>query len=103
MIGGNSPFNPNGWPPLFFNVQSEDDVNMKLNHDSYRVYVNGDYVGDKVLLAPNENINDIKGYLRDQGFNGFTANQDGDYLLIDADDEEARHIRDNLNIYLRIR
>lgn len=100
---GNGLFGMNGANPILFNQSGLDNNNTKLNHDSYEVYVDRDYVGKKVLITQNEKIEDVEGYLKGQGFRSFTTQVEGDHLNIITEDEDRERMKDNLDIYLNIR
>ena len=74
------------------------------NHDSYEVYVNGDYVGNKSLITQGEEISDIDKHLQLQGFKNFDEEVMGNHVDINTEDlVEAKRIKQNLNVYLTIR
>ena len=95
-------FNSNGIYPIFYNLMDFDN-NEKIEHDSYDVYVNKDYVGRKILLTQNESLKDISGYLKRQGFNNFSTEVQGNHVIIKSEGAEADAIKRNLNVYLHIR
>lgn len=72
-----------------------------LEHDSYHVYVNDDFVGDKVLIGQNEGVSDVTSYLINQGFQNFSANLDGNHFNIYSD--EANKLKRTLSVYLNNR
>lgn len=72
-----------------------------IEHDSYHVYVNNDFVGDKVLIGENEGMEDVTSYLVNQGFENFSANLDGNHFNIYSNDTEK--LKRTLNVYLKIR
>ncbi|WP_456277386.1 hypothetical protein [Bacillus sp. AK128] len=81
-----------------------ENTDMKLNHDRYDVYVNGEFVGNKVLLTQSEDITDVNDFLKTQGFKGFEGRLDGDhYELHVADEQSSNEMREALQIYLQIR
>ena len=89
--------------PLFTTIDNEKSEGV-LNQDSYEVYVNGDYVGNKILITQGEEISDIDKHLQLGGFKDFDEDVIGNHVDIKTDDlEEARRIKQNLNVYLRIR
>ena len=82
----------------------EDKNESIINHDSYEAYVNGDYVGNKSLIAQGEEISDIDKHLQLDGFKSFDEEVMGNHVDIKTNDlEQARRIKQNLNVYLRIR
>ncbi|MBC8059663.1 MAG: hypothetical protein H7Y18_03255 [Clostridiaceae bacterium] len=100
MFGWN---NNSGGIPFYTGIDYGKDEGI-INHDSYEVYVNGDYVGNKSLLAQGEEISDIDKHLQLEGFRTFDEEVMGNHVDINTNDlEEARRIKQNLNVYLRIR
>lgn len=91
--------------PLFAAIFTNDDnANTKLSHDSYHVFVNGDFVGNKVLVAQSEQVNDVDTYLQHNGFDDFKSKLEGDHLLIEMpDSEQSEAVKKQLNAYLSIR
>jgi hypothetical protein len=97
-----------GYPFVFNNAG--DDANLKLPHDRYDVYVNGDFVGHKVLLTQSDKIEDVASYLKRNGFGHFDSSLDGDHYNIEVHDYEdgkpdgnAARIKRQLDVYLSIR
>lgn len=82
-----------------FNDESDD---MKLNHDRYEVYVNGDFVGTKPLLAQNDTIEDLDEFLQEQGLTNFQSINEGDHFEITSADQEQQ-IKEALHIHLQNR
>lgn len=97
--GGNSfftyPFLPN---------QQDNDEN-KMAHESYQVYVNGDYVGDKLSIAQGDGgWRAIESYLQSRDFRGYQLTRDGNRIYVDVqNEEEAEAIRNHLAVYTQIR
>ena len=87
--------------PLF--ISGNIGNNAKLEEDSYRVYVNNDFVGSKVLYTQVEKIEDINKYLQNQGFNDFNTKLDGNRYSIRSEGTEAKHMKDTLQVYLHNR
>jgi len=80
------------------------DNGQKLYHDRYHVYVNDEFVGDKVLLTENNRISDLEGYLRDAGFKDFKATLEGGHYLISSENRlDSVEMKNHLASYLRIR
>jgi hypothetical protein len=80
------------------------DPDIKVAQDRYEVYVNGDYVGRKTLLAQNDDISDVDDFLHQEGFTEFSSELTGDHYNINANDNANREqIKDYLNLYLKIR
>lgn len=93
-----------GFPFLTNNLLDREQNNgTKIGHDSYRVYVNKDYVGDKVLVAQNEKIDDVEKYLKNIGFTNFSTKLDGNSYMINSEGSETGDMISTLNVYLRNR
>jgi hypothetical protein len=104
VFGWNGGFNGgfNGMP-LYSRIDDERLEGM-VNHDSYEVYVNEDYVGNKNLITQGEEISDIDKHLRLEGFHDYDEDVIGNHVAIKTDDlEEAKRIKENLEVYLKIR
>ncbi len=88
-----------------FNLNPDDDNDSKIGNDRYHVYVNGDYVGDKLSIAQGDGgWQSIESYLKGRNFNGCRVTKDGDHIYVDVQDEEiAEDIRNHLSIYTQIR
>jgi len=86
----------------FFNIRDEnEDI---IEHDSYDVYVNDDFVGRKVLYSESEDITNISDYLSSNGYGDFTYTEEGNKFIIeDYDEEEAGKMKNQLETYLNIR
>lgn len=77
---------------------------IKLNHDRYDVYVNGEFVGHKVLLTQSEDITDVNDFLKVQGFKGFEGRLNGDHYDLQVQDgQSSQDMREALQIYLQSR
>lgn len=97
--GSNISFNPLG--PIDADREAAD---MKLSHDTYDVYINGDFIGRKVLLSTAESVDDVSSYLTREGFNGFSASLSGDHYNLEVDsEEEADEMKNQLTVYLSLR
>lgn len=99
-------FDRNGWVgnPGFPYIPILSDVDTKMNHDSYEVYVNKNYVGNKTLVAQGENIYDVADYLKEQGFDRFNSHLTGNSFSIEVDNrEESKKMKETLSAYLQIR
>lgn len=101
MINGGSPF---FLYPFNLNPDPDGDGN-KIANDRYHVYVNGDYVGDKLSLSQgDEGWKSVEGYLKGRDFSGCRVTNDGDQIYVDVQDEElAEDIRNHLRVYTQIR
>lgn len=96
-------FNDNLGMPFIVGMNSNFEQNSKLYHDSYKVYVNSDFIGYKTLLAQNENIKDVEKYLRGNGFENFTAKVIGGECYIKSVGRETQDLKDTLGVYLNTR
>lgn len=85
-------------------VNPMEDQSLKMAHDRYVVKVNGDAVGDKVLLTEMESVDDVAHFLGTRGFHDFETTVDGgDYDIRVADEETAMDIKQHLEVYLNTR
>jgi hypothetical protein len=75
---------------------------VKMSSDVYEVFVNGDKVGEKVLVTQVERPEDIKDILNDYGFNNFQFNVEGNSIVIGTD-EQSQKMKEILSAYLSIR
>ncbi|MDD2502975.1 MAG: hypothetical protein PHP79_01005 [Clostridia bacterium] len=96
---GSSSFLPFGLIP------PNGDDNLKNSIDSYRVYVNGDYVGNKELLTQGEEGSSaVHDYLQSRGFNDFGVRTDGGRIDVKSDEpQQTDDIKRHLAVYLSIR
>lgn len=95
-------FNPFNFFIPFVNLRDEEENISET--DSYEVYVNGDFVGRKVLYSQNEDISNISDYLSSNGYGDFTYIEEGNKFIIeDGDREEAEDMKRQLEVYLSIR
>lgn len=100
---GGFPEGPNPYPLLINANRDVFSQNSKMAHDMYNVYVNKDYVGKKVLVAQGEKVEDINSFLKVQGFDEFKSRLEGNSYEIDCDTDESKHMKEALQVYLRIR
>lgn len=84
-------------------VDREQNNGSKIVHDSYKVFVNNDYVGDKVLVAQNEKIEDVEKYLRNTGFDNFSTKLTGNNYSISSEGTETADMKTTLSVYLHNR
>ncbi|GAE34309.1 hypothetical protein [Halalkalibacter akibai] len=84
-----------------FGIFDGDHEQVKEAHDAYDLYVNGEYVGKKVLLTQTEKVNDVIDFLKVQGVQDVSAELTGDHYLIQTND--SGHVKDILNTYLNNR
>jgi len=77
---------------------------QKQYHDRYHIYVNDDFVGNKVLLTGNDSISDVENYLRGIGFEDFITDLEGDnYLIHSKNSLDSAKMKTILGGYLNIR
>ncbi|MGA9290877.1 MAG: hypothetical protein WBV93_21290 [Anaerobacillus sp.] len=89
--------------PFFYPDPAEAD-SIKNAHDAYNVYVNDDYVGNKILFSHCEKIEDLSEYLNNKGFYNFQAEVEGDhYRLQMAEQDQGELVKDELHSYLHLR
>lgn len=110
MLGGNNYNGPffggsNGFFMYPFLPNQNNDNGGKIAHDIYQVYVNGDYVGDKLSITQGDGgWRAIEDYLQSRDFRGFQLTRDGNRIYVDVqDEEEAKAIRNHLAVYTQIR
>lgn len=95
--------NTNGNNMIPFVVSDLDaGAGVKLNEDTYEVFVNGNFVGRKTLKNQGENLSDIDDFLRKQGFSDFTTSVDGDHYMIEVRNQED-NFADALSVYFNNR
>lgn len=100
--GGNGPFM---FPFLINQNDNNDDDGGKMPHDSYQVYVNGDYVGDHLSVAQGDGEwKAIETYLQERNFKDFKVNLEGNQISVEVEDKEnMAHIRNHLEVYTQLR
>lgn len=101
MIDGRGPFFP--YPFNLYPDEGDQDGG-KVADERYHVYVNGDYVGDRLSIAQGDGgWQAVEGYLKGRDFSGYRVTKDGDQVYVDVqNEEEAEDIRSHLSIYTRI-
>ncbi|MBF0705133.1 MULTISPECIES: hypothetical protein [Bacillales] len=88
--------------PIPFFYPAEADA-IKNAHDAYNVYVNDDYVGDKILFSHCEKIEDLSEYLNQKGFYNFQAEVEGDHYHLQMNEQDQGElVKDELHSYLRL-
>lgn len=80
----------------------EENHDMKLSQDRYEVFVNGDKVGNKILLTQTEDAHDLHSYLESNGFTDFEYQVIGDHIEIQTK-QESGHMKGILSSYLGIK
>lgn len=84
------------FPILGVNIVPENSV--KLNEDTYEVYVNDELVGHKTLKSAGEKLSDIEDFLRMQGIDDFSSTIRGDHYIIQTTGD-SEHTKDALGVY----
>ncbi|TLS36607.1 hypothetical protein [Pseudalkalibacillus caeni] len=88
----------------FFPNYGAFDSHLKLNHDTYNVYINDEYIGNKMLFSQNETMDDMEDHLRTSGFYNFQAELEGDHYRIQTlDEDESDEIKFEAKHYLSLR
>lgn len=97
--------NNNGFFMYPFHLDQNDDDGNKMANEEYQVYVNGDYVGQKLSITQGDGgWESIDGYLKGRNFEGYRVTRDGDHIYVDVQDEgTAKDIRNHLSVYTQIR
>lgn len=92
----------NGMP--FPSPELDPEGSLKMPHDTYEVYVNQDFVGQKILLAQNEDIYVVEDFLKERGFQQFTTELNGVQFVVHTKDPfQEKKMKENLDVYLQIR
>lgn len=100
----NNELNNNIGSPILFYVWGDREQGSKLNQDRYEVFVDGEYVGDKVLYAQNEDESSVADFLEKQGYDQVKVEKDGDHIIVHSHDhDEAAKMRHALEVYLNNR
>jgi hypothetical protein len=89
--------------PFLFRNGGVSDNGSKEAHDSYNVYVNKDFVGNKVLVSQVEKIDDVSKYLLNQGFYDFKAKLEGNQYMISSEGSGTNDMKHTLEVYLNNR
>lgn len=101
MINNQNGF---GIPVFFFTRGGGLAEVVKLNEDSYEVFVEEQYIGEKTLYAQNEDFHDIGDFLERQGFKNLEIELKGDHIIVHANDhDEKARMRQALEVYLKNR
>ncbi len=80
------------------------DQPLKMAHDSYAVKVNGELVGDKVLVTQSDSVDDVSHFLQSRGFHDFGVHVIGGECDIRVTDEDvAEDVKRHLEVYLNTR
>ena len=75
---------------------------VKLNEDTYEVYVNDNFVGHKTLKSAGEKLSDVDDFLQIQGIHNFSSSLEGDHYIIKTN-EDTENLRDALSVYFNNR
>lgn len=71
-------------------------------NDRYEVYVNQDFIGQKKIYSPIENIFDLEDFLREQGISDFQFQLDGNHFYItEITPLQEAYAKEMLHIYLQ--
>jgi hypothetical protein len=98
----NNQFNYPVYPGLFFEDNEVKETDGK-DHEFYNIYVNGDFIGRKLLLEQNDKITDMANYLTQNEFSSFSSTVDGNnYYIVEEDKQMAMHMKKQLDVYLNI-
>ncbi|PTX55160.1 hypothetical protein C8P63_12140 [Melghirimyces profundicolus] len=95
----------NGWSgspgvPLI----SDGKERQKRSHDRYEVYVNGKFMGHKVLSSESESPQDVETYLVSMGIHCFTLRVEGDRIRIRTEGKlHEKSVRDHIAAHLKNR
>lgn len=105
MWNENMPNYPLGPLALGYIITDGADApeSNKISHDIYKVFVNSDYVGDKVLLAQNEHMEGLEKYLKNKGFENFSTKLTGNEYVIKPAEGDSHNMKNILEVYLRTR
>lgn len=88
-------------PELYPYDYSADADSIYDEHNSYNVYVNDDYIGNKILFSHQEKIEDISDYLNNKGFYNFHAEVEGDHYHLQMSElDQGELVKDELHSYL---
>jgi hypothetical protein len=95
--------NPNdSYPFPILGVDLDSENKVKLNEDTFEVYVNDEFVGHKTLKSAGEKLSDIEDFLRIQGIDDFTSTVRGDHYLIQTSGD-FEHLKSALSVYFENR
>lgn len=84
-------------------VWDDEAMDMRLSGKRYRVYVNSDYVGDK-MCTNDQDAKAVGDFLQTLGFSNYTISYDGNDIKIKAEDKDlAEKLRNHLQEYLDLR
>lgn len=91
-----------GYPFSIVGVNLDSENNVKLNEDTYEVYVNNEFVGHKTLKSAGEKLSDIEDFLRIQGIHDFSSALSGDHYKIQTSGD-FEHMKEALSVYFNNR
>ena len=96
--------NNNVFQPLIFPFRDIGFSDTKLEHETYEVYVDGEFIGEKLLVSQNEKPEDIPSYLTKEGYKDFQFQIEGNKIFINTINREiSESMRNHLEVYLNIR
>ncbi|WP_129691393.1 hypothetical protein [Gottfriedia acidiceleris] len=91
--------NPNdSYPFPISGLGLDSQNNVKLNEDTYEVYVNDELVGHKTLKSAGEKLSDVDDFLRIQGIHDFSSTVRGDHYLIHTSGD-FEHLKNAISVY----
>ncbi|MBU9724294.1 MULTISPECIES: hypothetical protein [Bacillaceae] len=95
---------PGVLPMFLVNNAYDGDANVKLNEDSYDLYVNDDYIGKHTFLVQQEDASAISDFLHQQGFGHVNMEVTGDHIIVhSADNADTERIEKALSVFLKNR
>lgn len=100
QVNADNPNDSYPFPLLGVNLDLQNDV--KLNEDTYEVYVNESFVGHKTLKSAAEKLSDVDDFLQIQGIHNFSSSLEGDHYLIKTS-EDIENLKNALSVYFHNR
>ncbi|WP_062047039.1 hypothetical protein [Bacillus sp. JCM 19034] len=89
--------------PIIGRFNFGDNESIKNAHDTYDVYVDEEFIGQKQLLTENDDINDVLDFVEKQGINHVQAHLKGDHYIIEANKEDLEKVKRAISTYLENR
>lgn len=91
-------------PGIIIPLSVSDEMKLKLPHDAFNIYVNGEFIGNKALITQGDGgINSVKDYLNENILSDFEYRVDGNNINIITNKNDIENIKNHLKIYLNIR
>ncbi len=85
-------------------MRSEDLDYWESSPSLYEVYVDEEFVGQKLLLGQSDSVQDVDFFLIQNGFQPFTSELEGErYRIYPTQKEQAASMKEQLGIYLQVR